>query len=195
MTTTSETPALGPGLWWALVLANAVPVLASLVFAVVALDSPSTLLPGVHEDDVGARYFAAYYAARSLPIGVGLAVALVRARSRPSAVGALMAVLAIAAVAQAGDAVAGAVHGTTASVGGGAAAVIHVVSLVLVHRWSRRDGAGQGRGRPSATLSASSSSAAHEGDPVAAVQTNSRRSGSAGRLSVSYSTARSPTTG
>lgn len=112
--------------WW-LSLLNSLAALASLGFAVGAVINPRLLAPPRDERDA-ARFLPAVYAARAVPLGIAVVVA-VWAQSPPAAA----AVLAVAAAAQTGDAaiglafkqwgmVAGATVGATCHLAGLAAA-------------------------------------------------------------------------
>jgi hypothetical protein len=122
----------------ALVIVNLVPVLASLAFGVIALVAPALLLPDGAGMTTGAQYYAAFYAARAIPLGLALLIVLLRIRPDSRNQGMLGALLLVSAVAQLGDAVIGGVWGTTAIRGGIAAALIQIGSVVLLALWHRR---------------------------------------------------------
>jgi hypothetical protein len=122
----------------ALVVVNLVLAAASLAFAVIALVAPALLLPSGAAVTEGVRYYAAFYAARALPLGLALVIVLLRIHPDSRNQGMLGALLLVSAAAQLGDAVIGGVWGTTAIYGGIAAAVIEVGSVVLLSLWHRR---------------------------------------------------------
>jgi hypothetical protein len=122
----------------ALVVVNTIPVLASLAFAVIALVAPALLLPGGDGVSDGVRYYAAFYAARAIPLGLALLIVLFRIHPDSRNQGLLGGLLLVSAVAQLGDAIIGGVWGTTAIWGGIAAAVIQIGSVVLLALWHRR---------------------------------------------------------
>jgi hypothetical protein len=122
----------------AIVVVNLVVVLASLAFAVIALVDPAFLLPSGAPVSTGVHYYAAFYAARAIPLGLALIVVLTRIRPDSRNQGMLGILLLVAGVAQIGDAVIGAAWGTTSLYGGIAAAVIHLGSVVLLSLGHRR---------------------------------------------------------
>jgi hypothetical protein len=136
--TTPDAPhARGRGMI-ALIVVNMIPIVASLAFAVMALVSPALLLPAGVPVTAGAAYYAAFYAARALPLGLALAIVLLRIRPDSRNQGMLGALLLVAGAAQIGDAIVGGVWGTAALYGGIAAAVIHLASVILLALWHRR---------------------------------------------------------
>jgi hypothetical protein len=120
------------------IVVNLVAVAASLAFGVIALVAPSILLPAGVAMSAGAQYYAGFYAARAIPLAIALVIVLLRIRPDSRNQGMLGALLLVAGAAQIGDAIVGAVWGTTALYGGIVAAVIHIGSVVLLALWHRR---------------------------------------------------------
>jgi hypothetical protein len=136
--TTSDAPhARGRGMV-VLIVVNLIPVAASIAFALIGLLAPALLLPAGAHPSAGATYYAEFYAARALPLGVLLAAALLRTHPDSRNQGILGILLLVAGLAQIGDAVIGGTWGTTAIWGGIAAAIIHLGSIVVLSLWHRR---------------------------------------------------------
>jgi hypothetical protein len=120
------------------VVVNLLIVAASLAFGVIALVDPALLLPAGAQSSTGVRYYAAFYAARALPLGVMLVIALLRIRPDSRNQGVLGVLLIVSGLAQVGDALIGGVWGTTALWGGILAAIVQFGSVVLLSLWHRR---------------------------------------------------------
>jgi hypothetical protein len=122
-------------------IVNALGALIAGGFAVAALVDPAAILPGVTAS-AGLRLYAAAYAARQLPLTAVLLGLLARPARR-----ALVPVLVLAGLVQAGDVVIGVASQRVGMiVGGGLLAVVHLASA----RWLGRPAA-QGRATMSAT--------------------------------------------
>lgn len=136
--TTPDAPhARGRGMT-ALIIVNLVPVAASLAFAMIGLLDPVLLLPAHAHPSDGARYYGEFYAARALPLGIALAIVLLRTRPDSRNQGMLGVLLLVAGFAQIGDAAIGGAWGTTSLYGGIFAAFIHLGSVVILALWHRR---------------------------------------------------------
>jgi hypothetical protein len=120
------------------VIVNLVVVAAALAFGVIALVDPALLLPAGAQTSVGVQYYAAFYAARALPLGAMLVVALLRIRPDSRNQGVLGVLLLVSGLSQVGDAIIGGVWGTTALWGGIVAALVQFASVVLLSLWHRR---------------------------------------------------------
>lgn len=105
-------------------IANGAAALLSVGASLLALVKPDVLLPTGSEATPLVTFYAQAYAARALPIGAAV-LALLAGRDR----GGLPAVLAVAGLAQAGDALIGAgLHNPGMVAGSSVGAVIHLVS-------------------------------------------------------------------
>lgn len=113
--------------------ANAAMAVGSAVSAVIGVLHPTLVLPAGTEPTAGLKMYAQAYAVRAVPLAAAL-VYLLRTEHR-----ALVPVLAVAGVAQLGDAYIGIDQGITGmAVGGTLSAVVHLASA----RWlTRRTGA------------------------------------------------------
>ena len=114
----------------ALIILNGLGALVAAGFSVVALFLPEAALPAGASVTPLATLYAEVYASRAVPLGVLTLVLLARGEGP-----ALVAVLAIAGLAQLGDAVSGALHGVVRMVmGGGLLAALHLGSAYWLGR-------------------------------------------------------------
>ena len=112
--------------WW-LALLNSSLGIISAGFGVVAVIRPQTLDPS-GDGESGGRFYPSMYAARSVPLGALVAVAVWPAPARPLTA----LVLAAAALAQAGDVVIGVRYRLPGMAGGAAlAAACHTAGTLL----------------------------------------------------------------
>lgn len=113
--------------WW-LALLNSGMGIVSAVAAAAALLRPGLLAPGGTSTDVD-RFYPAMYAARAVPLGVVVAVVVWMTPVYPLT----QFVLAMAALAQLGDAALGAARRQPGMVGGAvAAAACHLAGLAAL---------------------------------------------------------------
>ena len=113
--------------WW-LALLNSSLGIVSAGFGVVAVVRPQTFAPSGCGSS-GGRFYPAMYAARSVPLGVLVAVVVWLAPARPLT----LLVLAAAAAAQLGDAAIGVVHRVPGMVTFPlAGALVHLVSAACL---------------------------------------------------------------
>lgn len=114
----------GGARWWALATVNAVVTLVSGGFAAAAAVDPGVLLPEGQEATPAATFYARYLAARSLPLAATTIVLVLRRSTNR-----LGAVLVLAGLVQAADALIGASYRNRAQmIAPAAASACHLAS-------------------------------------------------------------------
>jgi hypothetical protein len=114
--------------WW-LALINSVAAIVTAAFGVAALARPNAFTP---HGETTSRFFPALYAARAIPLGLGVAVAVWLPVTGMGAV-ALTVLLGVAALAQIGDIATGVVTRQPGLIGGAAfGALCHTAAAIVL---------------------------------------------------------------
>ena len=114
-------------------IANGLAAGVAMAFSAAALVDPAIELPAGSHVTAGVDFYAQMYAARAIPLGAAVLLALASRSKRG-----LVTLLAVAGLVQAGDCVIGlAQHNPGPVIGGGVLAVTHLVSVWYLTRQQR----------------------------------------------------------